>query len=65
MLKYTIRGVIVMKKKMIYVIALLLFIILTIFRKVFNFNDLQSSTAVLFIILLIGILKLIVAKNDS
>lgn len=65
MLKYTIRGVIVMEKKMIYVIALLLFIILTMFRNFFNLNDLQYSTGAFLIILLIAILKLIVAKNNS
>lgn len=54
-----------MKNKIFYVIPLVLFVILTMFRNFFNLNDLQYSTGAFLIILLIAILKLIVANNNS
>ncbi|MBM7540883.1 TRAP-type uncharacterized transport system fused permease subunit [Amphibacillus cookii] len=53
-----------MKKMMVYLIPILLFIILTICRNAFNLNATVYNVLVLFIVLLIPILRLMFSKTN-
>lgn len=53
-----------MKKIMVYALPILIFIVLTFFREVFDFDGMLYSVSVLFIVLLIPVLKA-VAKEKS
>lgn len=57
------KGVVTVKKLKKYFLPILLFIILTIFRVILDFNDVLYSLFTLFIILSIPIIRLIYSKK--